>query len=107
MSMEVTDASFDKEVLQSKLPVVVDLWAEWCGPCRSLAPILEDVAKEYDGKVKVVKVDVDSNQSTAQQYGVSSIPTLLFIKGGKLVSQVVGLRPKTELTKLFDKLLNS
>ncbi len=106
MPIEVTDVSFEKEVLQSKLPVVVDLWAEWCGSCKNLTKILEDVEKWYDGKVKVVTIDVGVNQSTAQQYNVSSMPTLLFIKNGKLVSQIIGLRSRTELTKLFDGLIN-
>ncbi len=105
MAMNVTDGNFDSEVLKSDLPVVVDLWAEWCGPCRQLGPILEEVANDYKDKVKVVKIDIDKNPETAQKYGVASIPTLLFIKNGELVSQTVGLRPKAELSGLFDKLL--
>lgn len=106
MAKEVTDTSFDSEVLKSDKPVVVDLWAEWCGPCRALTPILEEVATEYTDKVKVVKVDIDENQKTAEKYGVASIPTLLFIKNGELVSQSVGLKSKGDLIKLFDQLLS-
>ncbi len=107
MAKEVNEQNFEEEVLKSEIPVVVDLWAEWCGPCVALTPILEEVAKDYENKVKVVKVNVDNNPGIAQQYGVASIPTLLYMKEGKVVAQNVGLRPKNELAKSFEDLVNS
>lgn len=107
MAKEINDKEFEKEVIKSEIPVVVDFWAEWCGPCVALTPILEEVAKDYENKIKVVKVNVDNNPAISEQYGVASIPTLLFIKDGQVVSQNVGLRPKGELAKSFENLLNS
>ncbi len=104
MALEVNLDNFDSEVLKSDLPVVVDFWAPWCGPCRSLGPILEELAEEYAGQVKVAKVNVDNNQDLAQRFGVMSIPTLLFIKNGDLVEQSVGLLPKPVLKSKFDNL---
>jgi len=93
----VTDATFDQEVLKSDILTVVDFWATWCGPCRMIAPVVEELAAAYDGKVKFAKVDVDENQQHAGQYSIRSIPSLLFFKGGKVVDQVVGAVPKGTL----------
>ncbi len=99
---EVTDASFETEVLKSDLPVLVDFWAPWCGPCRMVAPIVEELADEYNGKVKFVKLNTDDNVQTASKYGIRSIPTLLVFKGGEPVGQIVGFRPKSDLKKRLD-----
>jgi thioredoxin 1 len=104
--VEVTDANFKSEVLESKTPVLVDFWAEWCGPCKMIAPVVEELAKEYDGKLRVGKVDVDSNQQTAMQFGVRSIPTLLIFKNGRVVDQIVGAVPKRMLAEKVLKHLN-
>ncbi len=93
----VTDATFDSEVRQSDLPVVVDFWAEWCGPCRQIGPALEELAKEYDGKVKIVKVNVDENPQLPSQLGVRGIPSLFLFKDGQVVSNKVGAAPKAAL----------
>ncbi len=104
--MEMTDANFDAEVLKSDKPVLVDFWAVWCGPCKMIAPTVEEIANEYEGKLKVGKVDVDNNQQVAQKFGVRSIPTLLIFKGGKVVEQVVGAVPKRALVEKLTKHLN-
>jgi len=104
--IEVTDANFDTEVIKSEQPVLVDFWAEWCGPCRMVAPIVEELAKEYNGTLKVGKMDVDSNPQVSMQYGIRSIPTLLVFKGGKVVEQIVGAVPKRILTEKVSKHLN-
>jgi len=88
--IELTDSNFEQEVLQSTLPVLIDFWAVWCGPCRIISPIVEEIAKEYNGKLKVGKIDVDSNPRTSMQYGIRSIPTLLLFKDGRVVEQIVG-----------------
>lgn len=97
MEVTVNDANFKKEVLESDIPALVDFWAEWCGPCRMVAPVLKEIAKEYEGKLKVCKVNVDDAPNTASEYGIMSIPTLAIFKNGQVVDQVVGALPKSEL----------
>lgn len=96
-TLKVSDASFDQDVLKSDTPVVVDFWAEWCGPCRMIAPALDEIATELQGKVKIAKVNVDENQNIAAKYGIRSIPTLMVFKNGELVSNHVGAAPKAKL----------
>jgi thioredoxin 1 len=100
---EFTDSSFNDEVIGSSLPVIVDFWAEWCGPCKMLTPIITDIAKEYDGKVMIGKVNVDDNPQIAAKYGINSIPSLLFFKNGQVVEQHTGLLPKAPLKSKIDK----
>ncbi len=102
---EFTDQSFDTDVVQADLPVLIDFWAVWCGPCKAIAPTIEEIAGDYAGKVKVGKLNVDQNQNTAMQYGVRSIPTLLIMKSGEVVSQIVGAVPKENITKSLDEIL--
>ena len=101
----VTDASFKNDVLDSEIPVLVDFGAPWCGPCRMVAPVVEEIADQYDGKIKVVKLNTDENPNTASQYGIRSIPTLMIFKGGQKVDMVVGAVPKTTLASTLEKLL--
>ncbi len=101
----VTDQDFDQEVLEADTVVLVDFWAEWCGPCKMVAPVLDDLSQEYDGKIKFTKVDVDENPQTAMKYGIRSIPTLLVFKGGSPVDQVVGAVPKAVIKKRLDSAL--
>jgi thioredoxin 1 len=101
--LEVTDQNFDQDVLKSDKPVLVDFWATWCGPCRAIAPIVEELANEYQGKVKVAKMDVDRNQATPMRYHVLSIPTLLVFKDGQVKEQIVGYVPKEHIQKALDK----
>jgi thioredoxin 1 len=100
--VHVTDASFDQEVLKSPEPVLIDFWAPWCGPCRAIAPIVDDLANEYAGRLKVVKINVDDNPQTPARYGVRGIPNLLIIKGGQVKEQIVGAVPKGHLVKAVD-----
>lgn len=103
--MEVTDKSFDKEVLKAKEPVLVDFWATWCGPCQFTTPIVEELEKEYKGKLKVAQIDVDANPQTAQKYSVMSIPTFLFMTEGKVVDSMIGAAPKDEFVRHIVKVL--
>ena len=102
---DVTDSEFENEVLNSELPVLVDFWAPWCGPCRLVAPIVEDLAAEYAGRVKFVKVNTDDNVRTAVAYGIRSIPTLLLFKDGEQIGQIVGFRPKGDLQQSLEEAL--
>jgi thioredoxin 1 len=104
-ALEVTDSTFEQEVLQATQPVLVDFWAVWCGPCRAIAPVVEELAGEYEGKLKVMKLDVDSNPQTAVTYGVQSIPTLLVFKDGKPAERIVGAVPKKVLVDKLQSVL--
>lgn len=101
----ITDENFDSEVLSSEVPVLVDFWAEWCGPCKMIAPSVAELANEYNGKVKVGKLDVDSNQDVASRYGIRSIPSLLIFKDGQVVEQIVGAVPKNHIKSKLDAVL--
>ncbi len=103
--VEFTDENFDADVLQSSTPVLVDFWATWCAPCKAIAPVLEKLAGEYSGKIKIGKVNVDENPSTPGQYGVRGIPTLILFKDGQIVDQLVGAVPKNQLESLLQKAL--
>jgi thioredoxin 1 len=100
---EVTDSNFDQDVLKADQPVLVDFWAAWCGPCRALAPIVDELAQQFQGKIKVGKMDVDSNSATPMRYKVTGIPTLLVFKGGQVVEQLVGYRPKDAIQQALEK----
>jgi thioredoxin 1 len=103
--LEVSDATFDKEVLQSEQPVLVDFWAVWCGPCKAIAPIVDDLATTYAGKLKVAKVNVDQNGATPSRYGIRGIPALLFFKGGKVADQIVGYVPREVIEEKVNRVL--
>jgi thioredoxin 1 len=103
---ESGDASFQKDVLESGTPVLVDFWATWCAPCLALAPVVEDLAKTYQGKLKVVKFNIENDTATPQRYGITSIPTLLFFKGGKVVQSVIGNQSKAKLDQIVQKVLS-
>jgi thioredoxin 1 len=105
MALHVTDNNFDQEVLHSNIPVVVDFWAEWCGPCRMISPIVEELGKQYEGKVKVVKLNVDENPNSAIRFGIRNIPTILFFKNGQVVDKQVGAVPKRILEEKLLRLL--
>lgn len=101
----LNDSNFEEEVLKSDLPVLIDFWAEWCAPCKMIAPIIEDIATEYSGKIKVAKLDVDNNPQTSMKYGIRSIPTLLIFKNGEAVDQLIGAVPKASIVSKLDPLL--
>ena len=103
--LHVNDKSFSSEVLQSDLPVLVDFWATWCGPCKTIGPVVDELAKEYAGRVKIAKLNVDENPATPSQYSVRGIPTLILFKGGKVLEQIVGAVPKTRLIAMIEKAL--
>ena len=100
---EFTDKNFESEVLQAETPVVVDFWAEWCGPCKAIAPVIDELSEEYLGKVKFGKVNVDFNQQTAMTYGIRSIPSLLFFNNGSVVNQIIGSVPKDSIVKILEE----
>lgn len=105
MALEITDATFEQTVLKSDKPVLVDFWAAWCGPCRTIGPIIEEISNEYEGKAVVGKVDIDANQTFAAKYGVRSIPTVLIFKNGEITDRQVGVVPKGNYTASIDALL--
>jgi len=105
MTVEINDASFKSEVTDSPLPVLVDFWAPWCGPCKMIAPVLEELAQEYDGKAKIVKINIDDNQNTPAQFGVRSIPTLILFKNGNEVEKIIGAQSKDKLKTMIDSAL--
>jgi thioredoxin 1 len=103
--IELNDGNFESEVLKSDKPVLVDFWATWCGPCRMVGPVVEEIAKDYEGKLKVGKLNVDESSQTAVQYGIMSIPSLLFFKGGKVIDQIIGAVPKQHFVEKIDKII--
>jgi thioredoxin 1 len=103
--IELSDSTFESEVVNSDVPVLVDFWAPWCGPCRAIAPIVEEISSSYEGKIKVGRMNVDENQSTTMKFGIRSIPTIIMFKGGKAVDQIIGAVPKGEIERVVDKSL--
>ena len=103
--LEVSDDTFESEIVNSEIPSMVDFWAEWCGPCKKVGPVVEELAKEYEGKIKIAKMDVDSNRQTPAKFGIRNIPTLILFKGGEVVNTIVGAQPKTSIEDELKKLL--
>jgi thioredoxin len=103
---EITDQNFESEVLQSEKPIIIDFWAEWCAPCRQIAPIISELAEQYGDRVKIVKMDIDKHPATPGQYGIRAIPTILAFKDGQVVQQIQGARPKADFQKMVDGLLS-
>ncbi len=105
-ALEITDATFEEEVLNSDIPVMIDFWAEWCAPCKMIAPAIDEIAKEYEGKIKVGKVDVDNNPTISMKYQIRSIPSLLVFKGGNVATQLVGAVPKPQIKSMVESVLS-
>ncbi|MFH1488877.1 MAG: thioredoxin [Pseudomonadota bacterium] len=103
--LEVTDETFDTEIVNAELPAMVDFWATWCGPCKMVAPVVEELAKDYQGKIKVAKMDVDQNRQTPARFGIRNIPTLIFFKGGEVAQTIIGAQPKSAIENELKKLL--
>ena len=103
--LEVTDDSFDSEIINSDIPAMVDFWAEWCGPCKMVGPVVEELAGEYTGKIKMAKMDVDKNRQTPAKFGIRNIPTLILFKGGEVVNTIIGAQPKSSIEEQLKKLL--
>lgn len=101
-TLTITEANYQSEVVQSQVPVLIDFWAEWCAPCRAIGPAIDQLATEYQGKAKVGKIDVDANRNLALQFGIQSIPCVVVVKGGQVVSRTMGAKPKTEFAKMLD-----
>lgn len=104
--IQLTDSSFDEEVFEAKLPVLVDFWADWCGPCRTMGPVIEQIAEEFEGQLKVAKLNVDDNPGAASFYGIRGIPTMILFKEGKPVEEVIGAVPKEQLVEIISRALN-
>ena len=103
--LQVSDGSFESEIVNSDTPAMVDFWAEWCGPCKMVGPVVEELAKEYEGKIKIAQMDVDKNRETPAKFGIRNIPTLIFFKGGEVVNTIIGAQPKSSIEEELKKIL--